>query len=618
MSSLFDKLVLRTGIDPATVAKNSAAGKLFASHGVRDTAELRRVLDLPRRRWEQGIGGKFGTPDELALLLTQAFKREGGTQTLRSVQAACLSELHDFGGLIAPIRVGGGKTLISFLAPKVLECKRPLLLIPAKLRKKTEREWFESQRNWVLPGIRVESYELLGRSQHSEFLNNYAPDLIIADETHRLKNRKAAITRRVIRYFDHNPGTKFVGMSGTITKRSLDEYWHLLRWALGDAGMPMPRLWNEMVEWGGCLNVAGNTFTRNAPGALTLFCNKEETEALKHGEDAAVTAVRRAYQRRLTETPGVVSTVDTQVACSLSISQVDLDLEHLSPYFHQLRTTWETPDGHPFSEAVDLWRHARELICGFYYVWDPRPPKEWLNARSAWCKLVRDVLSHSRRWDSEMQVAQAVRKGECDAEFQNPATGETFGAEKVLANWVAVRDTFKVNQVAYWIDDTVLEHAHTWLSTPGRNGIVWTEHVAFADRLSGLGNKFPYYGRGGIDQRTGKVIEQETGPCIASILANGEGRNLQRYNENLVVSCPPNGGVWEQLCGRTHRDGQQADEVTVDVILGCKEAWGGFQNALRDARYAEESTGQNQKLIFADKTIETIDEVALKTGSLWK
>ncbi len=629
MSSLRDRIEARKNGKPIveTVASSDPPllkRKVFSQHGVRNTAELRRVVDLPRRRWEKGIGGRHGTPEELAVLMTEAFKREGGTQVLRPVQAACLAELHDFGGLLGAIRVGGGKTHVSFLAPKVLECKRPLLLIPAKLRDKTEREWLKLQRDWVLPRIRMEHYELLGRANHADMLTNYGPDLIIADECHRLKNPSASVSRRVERYIEeHRP--KFAGMSGTITKRSLFEYWKLLKWALGEERMPLPSQWEQVMEWAGALDVTHTFQTRNHPGALVLFCDEEETKAVDYGGVVALSAVRKAYQRRLTETPGVISTVDEQVSCSLSISQAKLDLDHLAPYFAQLRSG-ETPDGHPWSEAVDLWRHARELVSGFFYRWDPRPPQSWLVPRSNWCKIVRKILSHSRTWDSELQVVNAVRSGGCDDHWIEDArlsipgviTNHRFPgrlyAPEAWDEWNSVKDTFKINQVPVWIDDTVLNFSFEWLKK--HNGIVWTEHRAFGDRLSEISG-MPYYGQGGIDKKTKKSIEDEKGPCIASIMANGEGRNLQRYSENLVVSCPPNGGVWEQLLGRTHRDGQEADEVSFEVLLGCKESWSGFQKAFGDARYMQDTTGSSQKLLFADLDIMTMEEARKQKGPLW-
>src|ERR1019366_1894577 len=107
--------------------------------------------------------------------------------------------------------------------------------------------------------------------------------------------------------------------------------------------------------------------------------------------------------------------------------------------------------------------------------------------------------------------------------------------------------------------------------------IAWTEHVAVGERLAQLAGVH-YYGREGLNA-DGAMIEDERGACVASIAANHKGRNLQHFSRSFIVSCPPNAAILEQLLGRTHRDGQEADCVTADVLLGCKEQLQGFHKA---------------------------------------
>ena len=112
--------------------------------------------------------------------------------------------------------------------------------------------------------------------------------------------------------------------------------------------------------------------------------------------------------------------------------------------------------------------------------------------------------------------------------------------------------------------------------------------MAFGEAL-GKQTGLKFYG-------AGTHLEQESGPVIASISAHSEGRNLQKWHQNLVISCPPSGATWEQLIGRTHRDGQLAQKVTFDILLACDEQEKGFKQAILDARYIEDMTGQPQKL----------------------
>jgi hypothetical protein len=542
----------------------------FLAGSVGDTPELSRILSLPRRDWtRQG--------EELITLVSSAYARPGASVHLRAVQVAALCEAVECGGAILPMGVGTGKTLVSFLLPAVMQAKRPLLLIPAKLRDKTLREYERLQEEWVLPRLYIQTYEMLSRESNATYLETYRPDLIIADEGHKLKNPKAGVTRRVGRYIKaHRPA--FVVASGTFTRRSLVDYWHLAKWALGAAYSPLPATWDEMQTWASALD--GGTGFRTAPGALVRF--------LPSGMLPTLETVREGYRARLVGTPGVVATSTSGYDGSIVLTGVSVTLPPvLQAHFRNLRETWETPDGHPFTEAVDLWRHARELACGFYYRWNPRPPQGWLTARRVWCKFVRDTLKSSRRLDTELQVYNAVRHREIP---------DQLGA---LESWELVKNTFTPNSEPVWVDQTTLRLATQWLHS--HVGIAWVEHSAFGVALGELAG-VPYFGQGG-KSKAGGLIEDCKGPCVASIPANSEGRNLQRYNQNLVVSCPPSGATWEQLLGRTHRPGQEEDEVLAEVFLACREQYQGFAKALEDAKYIQGTTGVPQKLCLADVSI---------------
>lgn len=90
------------------------------------------------------------------------------------------------------------------------------------------------------------------------------------------------------------------------------------------------------------------------------------------------------------------------------------------------------------------------------------------------------------------------------------------------------------------------------------------------------------------------------GPVIASWHAHGEGKNLQHWSKNLFVAPPSSGKTWEQVLGRTHRAGQQADEVVADVWLHAEELRASFIQARADARYIEATLGSRQKLCYAN------------------
>jgi hypothetical protein len=549
---------------------------------VRLNDELRRIERLPRRLWESYA-------ERLADELTEILKAPAGTMRLRPLQAVALAEIGDGGGLFGPLRVGSGKTLITLLAPVVAFAERPLLIVPASLVGKTRRDETLLRVHWRLPEwIRVVSYEWLGRAQAAAALEEYNPDLVIADEVHRLKNPRAAVTRRVRRFMSTHPDTRFVGMSGTITKRSILDFAHVLRWT--HAEPPLPGNHTDLELWADALDERKGQLRRADPGALLVFCN--DAERAHEPRKAA----RLGFRRRLVETPGVVASKETPIDASLVVRALEpKPTPALEAAFERLRYTWETPDGWPIADGLAMFRHARELALGFYYVWNPRPPGNWLDARRAWSAYVRQVLSHSRTIDSELQVRQRDEHvDECRA-------------------WLAVRDTFEPRTEPRWIDESVIDYCAAWAKSNG--GIVWVEHVCFGGALS-QASGLPYFGRKGLDAR-GNMIEAHVGPMIASIASNSTGRNLQAWSSNLITSMPANGMQTEQLFGRTHRDGQLADEVRFDVLTTCAEHVGAFWQARRDADFVFDATGSPQKLLLADHDMPTATSIALRSGALW-
>ena len=110
-----------------------------------DTGELRRILALPRRQHTDADRARF------VEALSATLRKPGGTMTLWPVQATALFEIASCDGAYLPIRVSGGKTLISLLAPTVLGAARPLLIVPAKLVEKTRRDWRRLAAHWKIP-----------------------------------------------------------------------------------------------------------------------------------------------------------------------------------------------------------------------------------------------------------------------------------------------------------------------------------------------------------------------------------------------------------------------------------------------------------------------------------
>jgi hypothetical protein len=288
----------------------------------------------------------------------------------------------------------------------------------------------------------------------------------------------------------------------------------------------------------------------------------------------------------------VVSLDSIQLDASLNI-EVFLETGYNQEVRRLAQQLWEgyLPNGDVYveegKEAQALqtkWRIMRTLTSGFWYEWSPRPPQDWLDLRSAWRKTVRNILFKDiPGLESEALVASAAARGKINR-----------AVEDLYKEWREQRDKHKWKTVPVWVDDTIIHRVAKW--SKERTGIIWVSEVALGERLErDLG--ISYFGEGGKD-RHGRYIES-TSPkkdrcVVASVQANGEGRNLQAWNDNLVISPPPTGTVWEQLLGRTHREGQLAEEVWVDVIVGCETEWQCWQQALRDSKFHEDFEGEKR------------------------
>lgn len=552
---------------------------------VQDSAELRRILALPRRRWTgQALS-------DLVRTMSDALRVPGSSGTLRPLQAVALAELASWGGAFAPLPVGAGKTLLMALAPRVLpQIQRPLFLMPAALVKKTHLEFAEYRHAWVLPAFyRVESYETIWRTRDREgeetsMLERLRPDLIVCDEAHGLKNQSAAVTRAVARYLERERPI-FFPMTGTPYSTTIRDFAHLLRFALPRT-CPVPTRWVDLDEWARALDTDLAEHRQLDPGALALFCEP--------GEDH-----RAAFRRRLGDTPGVVLSTEPQLPIPLDVSAVVNPIDApISTAIAELRASWDTPDGEPVEDGPSMWRHARELALGFFQVWDPRAPRDWREARRAWFMDCRDLLSNNRRnLDSADQLVRYL-----DA---NPA--EYAHAQRSLCAWREIEPTFVPRSVPIWVSD----HVTDWIADRAtaaveRSGplLIWTERPAVGHKLAAkLGAR--YYGEEGVCSATGQPVEAHRadrhGPiAVLATAPNSAGRNLQAWSSGISVDVTKSARRLEQMLGRTHRPGQAAPRVSTEFLIGVREDVDAMHVARARAERAAELTGQPQKILHAN------------------
>lgn len=597
------------------------------------TAQFRRVLALPRRpqAWEPA------KTEQAVSVLTDHFRTARGTESLRGIQARALCEAGDVGRLVGRLAPGAGKTLLSALLFSLWGAQRGLLFVPAKLREQTLIEWERLSHHWQLLNclgvpaqgvgtgtVRVLSYESLSSIRQAAFLEEYRPDVIVGDEAHALSNPRSARSRRFFRYLNAErrragsfDAVRFVPLSGSFTRNSLKNDAHIYVAALGDLA-PVPDHYPDLEQWCGAMDDVPEQ-QRFGPGALVGFFSEEERVEFDAAEDyeGRRDVVRRSYQRRILDTPGVIGTVDVfdEVPLRLVAHHIDVP-ERVRETMAVLREDGILPSGDVVESSLAEWAHSREIASGFAYHWNPPAPAEWLAARKGWRTFVNEVLKQSRAGlDSPLQVWNAVAAGR-------------LGDVPEWNAWNQIRDTFRPNPVPFWIDRFAFRYAEDWAIKTG--GIVWISHTSavYKDGTSADGGlsaeaaeaavaacftRIPYFGSG----KAGEPIRDYRGPCAASIRAHGTGKNLTQWCDALIVTPPSSGATMEQLLARLHRSRQKAPEVRYGVMIRSKEDDDALRSCLKNARYVEAVTGQPQRILRAEIDGWTEDMQRSQEDPMW-
>jgi hypothetical protein len=587
---------------------------VLSSGTVEWSQDFERVKNLPRRTY---------TPEEIEKIrveMTMRLRKPGGTQELRPNQALALNEMEKYDGFIGNLACGAGKEILGIVGPLVLKnCRKAVLLLPPELRAQFfNRDWeFYGQHwetpnlvggRWFKPGrpaLHVVAYSELSSTKNSDVLTEINPDAIFANECHKMKNRKAARTFRFMGHYSDKPSTRFVGYTGTLTSSSPRELGHLAVLALGE-GAPVPVVERELEAWS--LAVMPEQGRYYSPGVLQQLCEPGE-------------AVRSGFRRRLIETPGVISTAESAVGVSLYVRERTAPKMPpcISKALRDLRRPasdggWVRPDGEVLVTAMEVVACARMLSEGFHYFWRFTKGSDaevmlWRQRRAAWHKEVRAKLESPVKYLESPKLCElaAMRyyEGGCRKCARGPTEEHEPGCpvawktplwkSRTLLDWLAVKNTVAYVQDADWLSDYLLKDIAEWAAE--KPGIVWVEHAEVGHQLAKL-TGLTYYGEGD-EAHEAMVSVDGSVSIICSVKAQSTGKNLQAFSRNLVVTFPSSGEVAEQMLARTHREGQAADEVTVELYLHTMELRRSFDVARDRAKYATEVLGSHQRLFFA-------------------
>jgi hypothetical protein len=571
----------------------------FAARSVKSSEDLARIVDLPRRKVLAEEADAL--VDEWTGLLATAAGKRAGVRLLRW-QAYALREAYEQRGLYAALPVGQGKTLITYLLATVLDARRPLLVLPSALEDQTRDSFAHFSRLWQMPAVPpdIKSTEVLGQPQNDNMIRGVMqangrrcglrPDLVIIDEADTLRNPKAAVVKRLDRWYSEaEDDCMWAILTGTPGRLSILDFSHHLIWALKDRA-PVPLRRSECETWAAAIDEKASRFGKR-PGVGEL------RQLFVPGDSGTLLdQARRGFLKRVTETPGVlIVDEDSTGGLPLLVRQIKPPEDPiLDTHFETFRVEGVTPDGRALAGPLDRYRHEGAMSTGMFKCWDPHPSttpegRIWLEKRNQWWRVADEICEESEDWEDPLDTEGAA--------------AQAFPDHPDLLAWLAVKDSFIPNSVTQWLSDSVVWFVLAWAREAP--GLIWCWNPDFAEALETVsdqdgGPHLKLYSKNG-KTRDGEFIGKASGKesAILTVGSNLRGRNLQMFSRNGVVNPPQSGRYLEQLFGRTHRRGARAG-VTVDMFITSGGVADSFEAACGEGVFGKSTFGLTQKMLRAE------------------
>jgi hypothetical protein len=340
---------------------------------------------------------------------------------LRDVQLDAIYTYEQYGGLLAPIGTGHGKTLCTIVAGAIGIRKRGhrrvALIVPSEVYSQLSLRDLPAARRhlnldgiafWFVqgskanrmrtaqqqgPGVFVYAYSSLSTQTGYDELAAICPTLFILDEAQMIASDTSARTKRLMSIMgavekglkDGKLGpdvraqrVEVMALSGTITKKSVRDYAYIARRCLHEHA-PVPLREQAIYAFSRAIDA-------EVEGTGQTDLDRERMRLLiewsrMHGHDPYATATvqltaqeatRDAYRYRLNTSPGVVATSDTSADCSLIIAWSEPprpatpEAERMATLMTTVVKDMKTPDGDVIEFGMHTYKWLWELTAGFY------------------------------------------------------------------------------------------------------------------------------------------------------------------------------------------------------------------------------------------------------------
>lgn len=592
---------------------------------------------------------------------------------LNAQQAWFLYEFAQVGGALGHAQVGSGKSLSLLLAPLVFpDCKLAVLLIEPNQRQHYASQYlrlrehfrvtsivFDDRPGYTIggtPPLHLIAYSTVGHHHHPEVLDNKNPDMILADEAHRLAGKNNSTTRgRVRRYIAKKirereldilagkpvlgRAVRFVPMSGTLEDKSIEDTQPLAAHALG-TGSPLPLDAAESLAWSAVFDPSKRPDrTSSTARALRKAFGSaafDEMSIISYIVGGPEEEIRRGFQKRRAETLGVITARAPDVGAALYFEEREAPPipETVKAALKMVREDSLRPDGDLIVEQSMIRQVIKEVASGFHYYWaftktpchcvaggEPKSCdgckliREWFDRRKIYGKELRDRLlrAESHLDSPKLCMNAAIRAMEdtshpagtdaycCTCRERWPCGKKTHLPAWVSRNWAQwgeIRNKVPHEKRVRWLDEYLARDAADYAIE--NRSVIWYLSDALGRKVAQLA-QLPCHGGGKNEEA---LIRAETGKRSVILTLHAWGKGLDglqhKFSDQLLMEIPSSNKRFEQMLGRLHREGQKADVVTTKAYLHVPELKDSFRRAIAHAEFNQDMSNGIPKLLLMD------------------
>lgn len=451
-------------------------------------------------------------------------------------------------GAAVSLSLGGGKFLISMLAPIIKKSKNTLLIVPPKLYDQTvayRMDWIQLIPEISTVNLSVISTGEMSSAKFSDFLDSNDFDMIIIDECQDFRNKKSARAKRLKRYLDEKKPILLL-LTATFFTRSFSDLW-LTKYVSEEPTIPSSLLYVDIFD--SIISKKVSRFPVPESELINELHDWHETitgEKL-HGYRKEKNA--SILMERIRTYPDIF--IDSEDSCATecwtewiypTVSPL------ISEQIRQVMESWVAPGGSPIIDALEYHRIGDYVSLGFtrnFKILNEERYIEYENARRDWSWVLKGYLNGENKFlDSMLLVKQRVKRDGTDVE------------KKILAKWEAISKE-KVREPEYiWSDKTIISKALENLE-PGT--LIWYVSLEVERELENLGYRIR-------QSSTEKIPETHA----LSFLKFHAGANFQDLHcRNLFLQVPVGrASLIDQAIGRTHRAGQEKNVISKFLCAG--------------------------------------------------